>query len=60
MLSFRTLTFVPIDRRLIDADLLTRDERDWINGYHAKVFDKIGHRVSASALDWLRRATAPL
>lgn len=60
MLRFETLTFVPIDRRLIVPDLLTRAERDWLNSYHAQVLEKIGPLVEGAALGWLRRACAPL
>ena len=35
MLSFETLTYVPFDRRLIVAEMLTREERDWLDAYHA-------------------------
>src|SRR5690606_3942501 len=34
MLAMRTLTFVPIDRRLIDTALLSGDERQWLDSYH--------------------------
>lgn len=60
MLDFETLTFVPIDRDLINADELAPWERDWLDGYHAQVWDVISPRVSASARDWLRQATAAL
>ena len=60
MLAFETLTWVPIDRRLIDADALSRGERDWLNAYHATVWAMIGPRVSDSALVWLMAATAPI
>lgn len=60
MLRFRTLTFVPIDRRLIAAGMLTRAEVDWLNDYHAAVLAKIGPRVSGDALNWLKGACAPL
>ncbi|WP_224823333.1 aminopeptidase P family protein [Cognatishimia sp. MH4019] len=60
MLDFETLTFVPIDRRLIVADMLSPDERAWINAYHQTVFDKIADNVGAEARDWLERATAPV
>jgi Xaa-Pro aminopeptidase len=60
MLRFRTLTWVPIDRRLIDADMLTGPERDWLDAYHAEVARLIGPRVSDGARAWLRAATAPL
>ena len=56
MLSFETLTFAPIDRRLIDTALLTPAERDWLNAYHAQV------RETAACEDpvWLEAATAPI
>ena len=57
MLGFETLTFCPYDRALIDLALLTKDERDWINGYHAEVLAKIGPKVTDAALRWLKSAT---
>jgi len=60
MLAFRTLTLVPIDRRLIAAPLLTRAEVDWLNAYHADVLRQIGPRLSGAALEWLTAACAPL
>ncbi len=60
MLRFRTLTFAPIDRRLIDAGVLTEAERAWLNAYHAEVAERIGPRVSAPARDWLAAATKPV
>ncbi|SPH18608.1 Aminopeptidase YpdF [Defluviimonas aquaemixtae] len=60
MLSFRTLTFAPIDRRLIDAGALTEAERTWLNAYHAEVAGRIGARVSAPAREWLAAATRPV
>lgn len=59
-LSFGTLTWVPIDRHLIDPAMLSREERAWIDSYHAAVQEKIGPRVSAAAAEWLAAATAPL
>lgn len=60
MLAFSTLTFAPIDRRLILADRLSGAERDWLNGYHAQVLAQIGPRVSPEAAVWLGQACAPL
>ena len=36
LLGFRTLSLCPIDRRLIDVELLTREERAWVDAYHAR------------------------
>ncbi|WP_424971306.1 aminopeptidase P family protein [Dinoroseobacter sp. S76] len=60
MLGFRTLTYVPIDRRLIDLSMLSPAERDWLDNYHAQVRSYLKPRVSHSARDWLIRVTAPL
>ena len=59
-LDFETLTYVPLDRRLIDAGLLSSDEKDWIDGYHAATLQLIGPRVDGEAKHWLERACAPL
>lgn len=60
MYSFETITFVPIDRRLIDAHMLSPDEKSWLNDYHAACRDTIGPRLSPEAKLWLEKATAPL
>lgn len=58
MLNFETLTWVPIDKRLIDETLLSLEERDWINGYHAEIKSKI--HVKGDLAKWLDQATSPL
>lgn len=60
MLAFETLTWVPFDRRLIDVDLLTRAERDWIDLYHADTLRLIGSRLDHATTEWLVAACAPL
>ncbi|SDE51856.1 aminopeptidase P family protein [Limimaricola pyoseonensis] len=60
MLDFETLTWVPIDRRLVVTEMLSRAELDWIDAYHAATFDKIGPRLDGAARDWLEAACAPL
>jgi len=60
MLGFETLTLAPIARELIVKKMLSKDELDWINGYHAKVWDKIGPLVDGEAKAWLEAATKPL
>jgi Xaa-Pro aminopeptidase len=60
MLGFETLTFAPIDRRLIVKEMLSREEIDWLNGYHAQVLAKIGPTLSGSDREWLDKACAPI
>lgn len=59
-LAFETLTWVPIDRRLIDVHLLSRDERRWIDTYHGEVAARIAPLVDGETAAWLARATASL
>jgi len=60
MLGFETLTYAPIDRRLILTDMLSTEERAWIDAYHAACRDNIGPRLSGEAKIWLDAATQPL
>ncbi len=59
-LAFETLTFVPLDRRLIVAGMLSPGERTWLNAYHAEVLAKLAPRLSHPALEWCQAACAPL
>ncbi|MER2195407.1 aminopeptidase P family protein [Methylobacterium brachiatum] len=60
MLGFETLTLAPYDRRLIRPDLLTPEERAWIDAYHARVRDTLAPLLDAETRGWLDQATAPL
>ncbi|MBV2143918.1 aminopeptidase P family protein [Falsochrobactrum sp. TDYN1] len=60
MMGFETLTFCPIDRRLIDKSLLTQEEIDWLDNYHACVRRKLSGHLKDAEQKWLEAATAPL
>jgi Xaa-Pro aminopeptidase len=57
---FETLTLCPIDRRLIEPTLLSLDERDWLNAYHARVAREIGPFLEGDELHWLTKACAAI
>lgn len=59
-LAFETLTYAPIDRRLIDTAMLSEAERSWLDGYHADCRDKLAPLLSPEARDWLTSATRTL
>ena len=40
-LAFETLTLIPFEPRLIDRDLLSVDELQWLDEYHQRVFTEI-------------------
>lgn len=60
MNAFETLTLAPIDRRLIDARMLSRDELDWLNAYHARVRREVRPHLDEATGFWLDQATAEL
>ncbi|HEY8267694.1 MAG TPA: aminopeptidase P family protein [Xanthobacteraceae bacterium] len=60
LLAFETLTRAPIDRRLIDARLLTAKEIEWLDAYHALVRKELEPALDAETRKWLQAATAPL
>ncbi len=60
MMSFETLTLAPYDRTLIDKDLLTPMEVDWINAYHSDVRKRLTGALPSDARLWLKGATEPL
>jgi Xaa-Pro aminopeptidase len=60
MHGFETLTLAPFDRRLIRAELLTAEERGWLDAYHARVLAEIGPMLDGEVLGWLEKMTAPL
>jgi Xaa-Pro aminopeptidase len=60
MNAFETLTLAPIDRRLIAAGMLGRDELDWLNAYHARVRAEVGPALDEVTKAWLDEATAEL
>lgn len=60
MMGFETLTLAPIDRRLIEIDLLTRDEIDWLNAYHARVQTSLAPHLDDRERQWLAQACAAL
>ncbi|HCH25619.1 MULTISPECIES: aminopeptidase P family protein [Psychrobacter] len=56
-LHFETVTYCPIDTRLLDKSLLDQVEVDWLNDYHRQVYAELKDRVAGAALDWLTERT---
>ncbi len=54
---FETITFVPIDTRLVNAHMMSSAEITWLNIYHAQVREKIFPYLAGKELEWLNRAT---
>jgi Xaa-Pro aminopeptidase len=60
MLGFEALTLAPIDRRLVATGLLTREELDQLNAYHARVLEVVGPQLDGEARAWLEQVCKAL
>jgi len=59
-LQLEPLTLCPIDTRPIEQELLTDEERQWLNDYHATVFEQLAPQLTPEEQSWLRKATQQL
>ena len=59
-LRFDTLTVCPIEKRLVDPDLLSAGEREWLDAYHGRVLDTLAPDLDREERAWLEGACAPL
>ncbi|MDD1974749.1 MULTISPECIES: aminopeptidase P family protein [Pseudomonas] len=59
-LKFETLTLCPIDTRCLLPELLSEEERSWLNGYHQQVCERLAPLLDGEALQWLQKRTAAI
>jgi Xaa-Pro aminopeptidase len=57
--AFETLTLAPIDTRLVDAGMLSADERAWFDAYQTRVRETLAPHLDTTARAWLLAATIP-
>ncbi len=61
MMGFETLTLCPIDQDLILPELMTDEQINWLNTYHANVRDVLTTYIDdEAALSWLNAQTKPI
>ena len=59
-LKFETLTLAPIDTAPIVLEMLSTEEREWLNNYHRRVYESLSPYLEGSEKEWLRKATLPI
>lgn len=59
-LMFDTLTLCPIDTAPIIREMMTDEETEWLNKYHAQVYSALSPHLDDDDRQWLRDACAPL
>ena len=59
-LKFETLTLAPIDTTPIVFEMLSAEEREWLNSYHRRVYESLSPHLTEGEKEWLRVATLPI
>ncbi len=59
-LKFENLTFCHFEKDLINTELLTQQEIDYINNYHKTVFEKVSPLLETKVTAWLGEKTKKL
>ncbi len=57
---FASLTLIPIDLSQVELDLLSEQEKAWLDAYHQQVREALSPLVNSDARSWLEEATAPV
>ena len=60
LLEFETITFTPMDKRLFMPEMFSVKEKQWLNNYHATVFEKISPYLNEQDCQWLKQATSTM
>lgn len=58
--TFSSLTLIPIDLSQVELQLLTGQEKQWLDEYHQQVREALSPLVNSEARPWLIEATAPI
>ncbi len=56
-MDFEVVTFAPIDLDGIVPELMTHEEREYLNWYHGQVYEKISPHLTDEEREWLKKYT---
>ena len=56
-MRFETMTYVPLDLDGVIVELLSKEEREFLNTYHKMVYDKISSHLTKEERTWLKEYT---
>ena len=59
-LEFETLTLAPLEKKLINTNLMTKSQINWINDYHKKVYDNVHDYLDSNVKRWLKNKTSKI
>ena len=60
LLCFEELTLVPFDLDTVDISVLNKQEKEFLNAYHKKIYAVISPFLTQDERDWLRQVCRPV
>lgn len=58
--KFEPLTLCPIDKEAILPEMLSYEEKQWLNNYHSLVYDRLNASLNTDEQAWLKEASSPI
>lgn len=58
--AFETITLCPICREGIRKELLSKEEIEWLDNYHERVYTELSPLLGTEEKEWLKKATRKL
>ncbi len=55
--KFRTISYCPIDLEGVNVEMLSPEEKDWLNNYHNMVFEKLSPYLNEEEKEFLKHET---
>lgn len=56
-MKFDTLSFVPIDLEGVNSEMLSENEKTWLNNYHSNIYEKLSPYLNEDEKTWLEKET---
>lgn len=56
-LCFEPITYVPIDLDAVNPDMMTKEDKEQLNAYHAKVYELVSPHLNEEEKEWLKEYT---
>ena len=56
-LCFEPITYVPIDLDAVNPDMMTKEDKEQLNAYHAKVYELVSPHLNEEEKEWLKEST---
>lgn len=55
--KFRTISYCPIDLEGVNVEMLSPEEKDWLNDYHSMVYEKLSPYLNEEEKEFLKYET---